>query len=205
MKGDKLQMTLKLALLNLMPNKVETEIQFLKQLDHSPLKLEVKLVRLKSHRYKGISSTYLDSHYSYFHEVKEVGIDGLIITGAPLEKLAFEEVDYWNELQEIMDYAVVNISSTLYICWGAVAGLYHHYGIPKRLMDHKIFGVFHHRIKEQLNLFQGIYDGFTAPHSRYFSVDEKEILKRNELEIIAGSDEVGVLVVASKEGKQVLF
>ncbi|MBC3796275.1 homoserine O-acetyltransferase MetA [Acetobacterium tundrae] len=195
---------LKIAILNLMPTKISTETQLLRLLGNTPLQIEVTLLQTKTHESTHTSSEHLGSFYSYFEDVKDQHFDGLIITGAPIETLAFEDVDYWDELTEIMDWSKTNVFSTLHICWGAQAGLYHHYGIPKHLLPHKVFGVFeHHLEKEFVKLFRGFDDTFFAPHSRHTGIDREPIDAHPDLEVMASSDEVGVYIVIAHEGRQI--
>ena len=197
---------LKILLLNLMPTKIDTETQISRLLGNTPLQIELELIHIKSHTAKNTSSEHLLAFYKTFEDVKNEKFDGFIITGAPVEKMEFEEVDYWEELKEIMEWSKTNVHSTFHICWGAQAGLYYHYGIPKYQMDGKLFGVFVHEIKrEKSMLFRGADDVFFAPHSRYTTVSEEDILKVNKLEILASSKEAGVYAVSSLDGKQIFI
>ncbi len=195
--------TLTVVVVNLMPNKIETEKQLLKVLGRSPLTIRVKFLYLQTHQSKGTSLDYLKNNYETFDEIKKKPIDGMIITGAPLEHVEFKKVDYWQELEEIMDYASLHVRSTLFICWAAMAGLKHYYKIPKSLVEDKVFGVFPHSFINNCKLFTQWNDDFMVPHSRYFELNKKEIEKINNLEILAESTEGGVCVVGSKDGKQV--
>ena len=197
---------LKILLLNLMPTKVDTETQISRLLGNTPLQIELELIHIKSHTSKNTSSEHLLAFYKSFDEVKNDNFDGFIITGAPIEKLEFEEVDYWEELTEIMEWSKTNVHSTFHICWGAQAGLYYHYGIPKFEMEEKLFGVFPHTIERKNSmLLRGADDIFFAPHSRHTTVREEDIRKINDLEILAISEEAGVYAVTSLDGKQIFI
>jgi homoserine O-succinyltransferase len=195
---------LKIALLNLMPTKQVTEVQILRLLGNSSLQVEITLLHPKTHISKNTSAEHLLSFYKSFDDVKEENFDGLIITGAPIEHLQFEEVTYWDELKEIMEWSKDNVTSTLHICWGAQAGLYYHYGIPKYDLDKKMFGVFEHTVeKKNVMLLRGFDDVFYVPHSRHTTVRAEDIEKVSQLDILSVSEEAGVYIVASKDGKQV--
>lgn len=197
---------LKIVLLNLMPTKIDTEIQISRVLGNTPLQVELELIYIKSHNSKNTANEHLLAFYKSFDEVKEKKFDGLIITGAPVEKMEFEEVDYWDELKDIMEWSKTNVHSTFHICWGAQAGLYYHYGIQKHEMEQKLFGVFPHAIRrENSTLLRGMDDVFFAPHSRYTTVDEEDIRKVKDLEILSTSDEAGVYAVSSVDGKQIFI
>ncbi len=195
--------TLKIIILNLMPKKIETETQIMRLLSNTPLQVDVELMHVKSHRAKNTSENHLSSFYRTFDEVKNNHYDGLIITGAPVEHLEFEDVDYWQELCEIMEWSKTNVFSTMHICWGACAGLYYHFGIPKYPLKDKMFGIFSHNI-ERVNsqLLKGFDEGFLAPHSRHTEVKREDILKNPNLEILASSDIAGVHIVANRNGRQ---
>ncbi|MEE7582341.1 MAG: homoserine O-succinyltransferase [Oscillospiraceae bacterium] len=194
---------LKIIILNLMPKKIETETQFMRLLSNTPLQVDVELLHVKSHRAKHTSENHLSSFYRTFDEIKNNFYDGLIITGAPVEHLEFEQVDYWQELCKIMEWSKSNVFSTMHICWGACAGLYYHFGIPKYPLEKKMFGIFPHNI-ERVNsqLLKGFDEGFLAPHSRHTEVRREDILKNPNLEISASSDIAGVHIVANKNGRQ---
>ncbi|MBV4418230.1 homoserine O-succinyltransferase [Clostridium tyrobutyricum] len=195
---------LKIAILNLMPLKITTEVQLLRLISNNALQIEVELLHPKTHVSKNISQEYLMTFYKVFDEIKDQKFDGLIITGAPVETLKFEQVEYWEELEEIMDWSVHNVYSTLHICWGAQAGLYHHYNIPKYNLDEKMFGVFKHRItNKNLKLLRGFDYEFFAPHSRNTEVRREDIEKVRDLTIISESDEAGVYIVYAKQGRQI--
>jgi homoserine O-succinyltransferase len=195
--------SLKVAMLNLMPTKITTETQFLRLLGNSPLQVEVTLLHMASHHSKNVSAEHLINHYKSFRQVGRSKFDGLIITGAPVEELPFEEVDYWPELVDVMDWAETNVFTTLFICWGAQAGLYHHYGIPKYPLPEKLFGVFPHRILEPRHeLLRGFDDVFLAPHSRYTEIRRADIERVPELVILAESGAAGIHIVASRDGQK---
>mgnify|MGYP000042834352 FL=1 len=197
---------LKILILNLMPNKVETETQLLRLLGNSPLQTEITLLKTATYQSKNTSEDHLESFYKTFDEVKSHTFDGLIITGAPVETLEFEEVDYWEELSEIMEYSKTNVTSTLHICWGSQAGLYYHYGIKKYPTDKKVFGVFEHELFNKTNqLLRGFDDEVLIPHSRYTSVSKKDIDSIPNIDLLLYSDEAGVCLVASRDGKQVFI
>ena len=194
---------LNIIILNLMPKKIETETQFMRLLSNTPLQVDVELLHVKSHRAKHTSENHLSSFYRTFDEIKDSFYDGLIITGAPVEHLEFEQVDYWQELCKIMEWSKSNVFSTMHICWGACAGLYYHFGIHKYPLEKKMFGIFPHNI-ERVNsqLLKGFDEGFLAPHSRHTEVRREDILKNPNLEISASSDIAGVHIVANKNGRQ---
>ncbi|MDD4688293.1 MAG: homoserine O-succinyltransferase [Eubacteriales bacterium] len=195
---------LKIAILNLMPTKIVTETQLLRLIGNTPLQVDVDLIKLSSHTSKNTSQEHLLSFYKQFDEVKDTKYDGMIITGAPVEKMEFEEVDYWEELCQIMDWTTTHVTSTFHICWGAQAGLYHHYGIQKKPLDKKLTGIFRHKVHNKKKmLLRGFDDEFHAPHSRWTTVDEDDIKKCKELEIVATSKEAGIYIVTSKKGKRI--
>ncbi|MBC8060436.1 MAG: homoserine O-succinyltransferase [Clostridiaceae bacterium] len=195
---------LKIAIVNLMPTKIETETQLLRLIGNTPLQVDVDFINTQSHKAKNISEEHLVNFYKSFEEIKHHKYDGMIITGAPVENFEFEAVDYWDELREIMEYSKTNVTSTLHICWGAQAGLYYHYGIPKYALEEKVFGVFaHNTLNKKSQLMRGFDDEFFAPHSRYTEVRRKDIEERQELEILAESDDSGVYIITSEDGKQV--
>jgi homoserine O-succinyltransferase len=191
---------LKLAILNLMPTKVATETQLLRLLGNSALQVEITLLNTLTHDTKNTPQEHLLAHYSNPKDVRGLKFDGLIITGAPVEHLPFEAVDYWQELQAIIDWSEKNVFSTFYICWGAQAGLYHRYGVPKYELPEKMFGVFQHRVlMEHEKLLRGFDDLFFAPHSRHTEIRRADIEAVPELDILCESDEAGVYIVASKD------
>ncbi len=195
---------LKIVILNLMPTKEETETQLLRLLSNTPLQVDVVLLQMASHKSKNTSSAYLNTFYKTFSQIKNEKFDGMIITGAPVERLDFEKVDYWPELCEIMSWSRRNVYSTMHICWGAQAGLYYHYGVPKYLLSQKIAGIFRHRVLKPLHpLVRGFDDDFWAPHSRYTEIRRDDIEKHPELEILTESNAAGVHIVATKNGRQI--
>ena len=197
---------LRILLLNLMPKKIETETQLSRLLGNSPLQVELELIHTKSHKSKNTPAEHLLAFYKTFDDVKNRTFDGLIITGAPVENMPFEEVEYWDELCEIMEWSKTHVHSTFHICWGAQAGLYYHFGIDKKPLPKKMFGVFKHR-KDYKNsiLFRGFDDEFMVPHSRHTTVDIEDIKKVPEIKILASSDEAGVYAMATAEGKQIFI
>jgi homoserine O-succinyltransferase len=197
---------LQILLLNLMPVKTTTETQILRLLSNTPLQVNITLIYTMMHLSKNTPKEHLDAFYKTFDDISIHKYDGLIITGAPIEHLEFEEVDYWEEMVRIMDWADSHVTSTMYICWASQAGLYHHYGIPKYKVNDKIFGVFNHRVYNKKNLLlRGFDDEFLAPHSRYTEVRKKDIEKIKSLDILADSDEAGIYLVASKDLKRVFI
>lgn len=195
---------LKIAIFNLMPTKITTETQIMRALSNSPLQVEIVLLHTASHKSKNTPIEHLESFYKTFDDVKGEKFDGLIITGAPVELMEFEEVDYWDEMKAVMDWSKTHVTSTLHICWAAQAGLYYHYGVPKYTLDKKMFGVFKHKVNRKKNkLVRGFDDVFFAPHSRHTEVRAEDIKKIGDLEIVASSKEAGVYMVASKNGKNV--
>ena len=194
---------LRLLILNLMPTKIVTETQLLRKLSNSPLQVEVELLHTSSHISQNTDADHLSSFYTTFSEVKHTKYDGMIITGAPVENLDFSDVDYWDELCEIMEWTKTHVHSTLHICWGAQAGLYYHYGIPKFSLDRKLFGVFPHTaLKKQSPLFRGFDDVFYVPHSRYTENHIEDFLARPELELLAVSEQAGVFAVKSRDNRR---
>ena len=197
---------LRILLLNLMPTKVDTETQFSRLLSNSPLQVELTLLHTKTHRAKNTSQEHLLAFYETFDDVRDQKFDGMIITGAPVEKLDYEEVEYWEELCDIMDWTRHSVHSTMHICWGAQAALYHHYGIPKYPLDEKLFGVFPHTVEyKNCTLLRGFDDTFMAPHSRHTTVRREDIEKIPTLKILASSPEAGVYAVKSEEGRQIFI
>jgi homoserine O-succinyltransferase len=195
---------LRIAILNLMPTKETTETQLLRLIGNTPLQLEAVLLHPKTHQSKNTSSEHLESFYKTFDDIKDQKYDGFIITGAPVEHLAFEEVTYWDELKEIMDWTVSNVTSTFHICWGAQAGLYHHFGVPKYPLDEKMFGVYPHGIsKPNMPLLRGFDEMFYVPQSRHTEVLREDIEKVEGLDILSESEEAGVYIAASSDGKQI--
>lgn len=193
-----------IAIVNLMPLKEDTELQILRSLSNSPLQVNVTFVALASHESTHTSMSHLNQFYVSFDEIKDDNFDGLIITGAPVEQMEFEEVDYWDEISTIMEWSKTHATSTLHLCWGAQAGLYYHYGIPKVYLDKKMFGVYpHHVMNRKIPLVRGFDDVFYAPHSRHTETRKEDILKNENLTILAESDEAGVFLVIDRDGKQI--
>lgn len=194
---------LKIAILNLMPIKQETEVQLLRMLSNTPLQMEVTFLHPISHTSKNTPPEHLQQFYKTFPEIKSGKFDGMIITGAPVELLEFEEVGYWDELSEIMEWTKTNVTSTFHICWGAQAALYYHYGVQKHPLDEKLFGVFPHKQLKYEKILQGLDDIVWIPHSRHSEVRKQEIEKIQELDILLHSEESGVALIISKDGRQV--
>jgi len=194
---------LKILILNLMPTKVETEIQLLRLIGNTPLQIEVELLQTRTHTAKNVSAEYLLRFYKTFEEVQCHRYDGLIVTGAPVEQMPFEEVDYWPELCRILEWSVCNVWSTLHICWGAQAGLYYHFGIEKFALPEKLSGIYNHRLLQPNHpLVRGFDDVFGAPHSRYTGIKREDVEQTPELEILSVSDEAGVYIVSNRNGRQ---
>ena len=197
---------LRLLILNLMPTKIVTETQLLRKLSNTPLQIEVEFLQTISYEAKNIDPKHLSSFYTAFDDVRDRHFDGMIITGAPVENLEFEEVEYWRELCQIMEWSSRNVHSTFHICWGAQAGLYYHYGVKKHSLGEKLSGVFRHKVlKPQSPFFRGFDDTFFMPHSRYTCVLEDEIKKVPELEILSVSDDAGVFAVKSTDNRRVFI
>ena len=194
---------LRVAILNLMPKKIETETQILRLLSNTPLQVDIELVQTATHRSKITSIEHLTKFYKTFDEIKDERFDALIITGAPVEQYKFEDVDYWQELCEIMKWSTTNVFCTMHICWGAYAGLYYHYGIPKHDLESKMFGVFPHRIEVQDHpLLKGFDEIFYVPHSRHTEVRRLDVERISMLKILTSSDMSGVHIIAEKHGRQ---
>ena len=197
---------LQILLLNLMPTKVDTETQLARVLGNTPLQIELELIAPTGHVSKNTSQEHMLAFYKTFDEVKDRTFDGLIITGAPVEQMPFEEVDYWPELCRIMEWSKTNVHSTLHICWGAQAGLYYHYGIPKRPLPRKLFGVFRHTVEEpNFMLFRGFDDQFWVPHSRNTTVDRSDVEAVPALKILASSPEAGIYAIKTDKGRQIFI
>ena len=197
---------LKVALLNLMPVKIVTETDFVRLLSNSPLQVEVDFLKMKTHNSKNTSTEHLSAFYKNFEEVRNQNYDGMIITGAPVELLPFEDVTYWAELQEIFNWAAKHVTSTLYICWAAQAGLYHFHGIPKYNLDKKMFGIFKHTLNDSnLSLFRGFDDEFYVPHSRHTEIRREDIIKVPKLNILSESEDSGVYIVMSRGGREIFI
>lgn len=197
---------LKIAILNLMPTKIETETQLSRLLGNTPLQVEVEFVHTATHKSKNVAEEHLFTFYKTFDEIKEKKYDGMIITGAPVEQLEFEDVEYWDELCTIMEWTKTNVHSTFHICWGAQAALYYHFGINKVPLENKLFGVYPHTLDYKRSiLFRGFDDVFMVPHSRHTTVKREDIEKVDELRILASSNEAGVYAVSTKKGKQIFI
>jgi len=195
---------LQVAILNLMPTKIATETQLLRLLGNTPLQVEATLVRTNSHQSKNTPEEHLLAFYRTFDQIRAQKFDALIITGAPVEQMPFEQVDYWSELTEIIDWGLENVFALFHICWGAQAALYHQFGIPKYPLPAKQFGVFPHRVLEKnINLLRGFDDIFYAPHSRHTEIRRADIEKVPELKILAESDEAGIYITATRDGRQI--
>ena len=197
---------LQILLLNLMPTKIDTETQLSRLLGNTPLQVELTLLHTKTHESKNTSKEHLLAFYKVFDEIKHRNFDGMVITGAPVENLAFEEVEYWEELCEIMEWSKTHVCSTFHICWGAQAGLYYHYGINKQQLPAKMFGIFDHTVREKTSmLFRGFDDHFLVPHSRHTTVAEEDILAEPALKILAVSEKAGVYAVKSRNNRQIFI
>ena len=195
---------LTVGLLNLMPLKEDTELQILRSLSNTPLQVDVIFVTVSSHESKNTSTSHINKFYVSFKDIKERRFDGFIITGAPVEQMPFEDVDYWEELKEIMEWTKTHVTSTVHLCWGAQAGLYYHYGIDKVQLDAKVFGVFEHRVMNRKTpLVRGFDDVFLAPHSRHTTVPTEWIKAEERLTVLAESDEAGVFLAMAGEGKEI--
>ncbi len=197
---------LQIAIVNLMPTKVDTETQLLRLLGNTPLQVEAELITMASHESRNTSREHMQSFYRTFPEIRDRNFDGMIITGAPVEQMSFEEVEYWQELCEIMEWSKKHVHSTFHICWGAQAGLYYHFGIPKRPLEKKLFGVFPHRAERaHYILLRGFDDTFMVPHSRHTTIDRADVEKCPELKILASSEEAGIYAISTENGKQVFI
>ncbi|BAQ11938.1 homoserine o-succinyltransferase [Bacillus sp. OxB-1] len=197
---------LNIVILNLMPEKEKTEVQLLRLLGNTPLQVNITFMTMATHESKNTSKFHLDAFYQTFDEVKNRRFDGMIITGAPIEHLEFEDVNYWEELKTIMDWSKNNVTSVLHICWGAQAALYHHYGIDKRKLPHKCSGVYNHTLTDPtINLARGFNDEFKAPHSRYTEVALEDIEKDPRLILLAKSDDAGAFIIISKDEKHIMI
>lgn len=195
---------LKIVIVNLMPTKITTETQLLRLLSNSPLQTEIEFLQMDSHKSKNTSQEHLKTFYKTFDQIKDSRFDGMIITGAPVENLEFEDVDYWDELVRIMDWSVTHVTSTLHICWAAQAGLYYHYGVPKYPLNEKCSGIFKHKVnRKTAKLVRGFDNEFYAPHSRNTEVRAEDIKKVKGLEILADSKEAGVYIVFTKGGRKI--
>jgi len=194
---------LRIAILNLMPTKINTETQLLRLLGNTPLQIEISLLNMGTHTPRNTSAEHLESFYATFDDVGGQKFDGLVVTGAPVERLPFEDVDYWPELREVMDWSTHNVFSTLHVCWGAQAALYYHYGVKKYPLDEKMFGVFAHRVIDpQVQIMRGFDETFLAPHSRHTEVRAEDITSTAGLVLLAESDVAGVYLAASDDGRR---
>lgn len=195
---------LNILILNLMPEKEKTELQLLRLLGNTPLQVNVSFLHTATHKSKNVSKSHLDTFYYTFEEVKDSRYDGMIITGAPIEHLPFEDVNYWEELVTIMDWSKKYVTSVFHICWGAQAGLYHHYGIDKYMLPQKCSGIYTHTVRDKtVQLVRGFEDGFRAPHSRYTEVKLEEVENHPDLTVLAVSEEVGLFLFKSKDNKHI--
>lgn len=197
---------LKLVILNLMPKKIETETQILRLISKSPLQVSIDLMKVGSHKSKNTSEEHLVKFYDDFETLKVNNYDGLIITGAPVEQMAFEDVDYWKELCEIMEWSKTHVYSTIHICWGAQAGLYYHYGIHKHLLDHKMFGIFPQVLCDEYDFLTNGFDEIHyTPHSRHTAIDEESLKKEKRLSVLSKSEVTGTNIVVSKDYRQIFI
>ena len=194
---------LRIVILNLMPLKITTETDLIRLLSNTPLQVEIQFMKIKSHTSKNTPIEHMKAFYTDFEKLREEKFDGMIITGAPVEQMDFEEVTYWDEIQEIFSWARTHVTSTLYICWAAQAGLYYHYGVPKHPLEKKMFGIFEHRSLRPFHpIFRGFDDVFYVPHSRHTEVRKEDILKVPELSLLSESDEAGVYLVMARGGRE---
>jgi len=197
---------LKIVILNLMPLKIATETDLLRLLSNTPLQIEIDFLQIEGHTAKNTPQDHLDAFYQTFSQIKEKKFDGMIITGAPVEHLPFEEVDYWDEICSIFDWAHKHVTSTMFICWASQAGLYHHYGIPKYPLDNKMFGVFdHHVTDKKLPLFRGFDDLYKAPHSRHTEIKASDFQNVPEVEVLSVSETAGVYLAIAEKGRQIFI
>ena len=195
---------IQILILNLMPLKEETELQLLRSLSNTPLQVDVSFMTMSSHESKNTSTSHLNKFYLHFEDLKNNKFDGMIITGAPVELIEFEEVDYWEELTEIMDWTEKHVTSTIYLCWAAQAGLYYHYGLKKKVLSEKMFGLFWHKVmNRKIPLVRGFDDAFLAPHSRHTEVPLEDIKACKDITILAESEEAGFFLGMAKEGRQI--
>lgn len=195
---------IEIGIVNLMPLKEDTELQLLRSMSNTPIQVNVTFITVSSHESKNTSKSHLNKFYISFSEAKKQKFDGLIITGAPVEMMEYEEVDYWQEFCEICEWSKTNVTSTLHLCWGAQAGLYYHYGLKKHILDHKVFGIFEHKVlNRKVPLVRGFDDIFMAPHSRHTEVYKEDIEKVKDLTILAESEEVGVFLAIADEGRKI--
>ena len=195
-----------ILILNLMPLKEETELQLLRSLSNTPIQVDVTFMTVESHDSKNTSKSHLNKFYQTFPELEDQKYDGMIITGAPVEQMEFEEVDYWSELVKIMDWTKTHVTSTLYLCWAAQAGLYHHYGLKKRMLPKKMFGLFWHKVlNRKIPLVRGFDDVFLAPHSRHTEVPIEDIHACKELTVLAESEEAGLFLAMADGGRKIFI
>ena len=194
---------LNILILNLMPTKIVIETQLLRLLSNAPLQVEIQLMQMATHVSKNTPAAHLLDFYKTFDDIKNKSFDGMIITGAPVERIAYEEVDYWQELCEIMEWSKEHVFSTLHICWGAQAGLYYHYGVPKYDLEKKLSGIYEHRVENVLHpLMRGFNDKFNAPHSRYTEVKASDVASHSSLDILSTSDKAGLYIAGRRDGRQ---
>ncbi|MBQ2864974.1 MAG: homoserine O-succinyltransferase [Clostridia bacterium] len=197
---------LRIGLLNLMPTKIATETQLARLLSNTPLQVELELIAVENHVPKNTSAEHMISFYKHFRDIRDQNFDGFIITGAPVELMPFEEVEYWQELCEIMEWTKTHVHSTFHICWGAQAALYYHYGINKTVLPEKMFGIFPHTVELKNNmLFRGFDDTFMVPHSRHTAISREDIEKVSEIQIVASSSEAGVYAMCTENGRQIFI
>ena len=197
---------LKIVLLNLMPTKIDTETQFSRLLGNTPLQIELELIHTKTHKSKNTSEEHMLAFYKTFDDIKDQNFDGMVITGAPVEQMEFEEVSYWDELCEIMEWSKTHVQSTFHICWGAQAGLYYHFGIKKYPLSEKLFGVFPHIVERKSSiLFRGFDDVFMVPHSRHTTIKREDIEAESRLKLLSSSEKAGVYAVATEGGRQIFI
>lgn len=195
---------IRIGILNLMPLKEETELQLLRSLANTPLQVDVTFLTVSSHESKNTSMSHLNHFYQTMDEIWDENLDGLIITGAPVETMEYEEVDYWKEVRDIMEWSKTHVTSTLHLCWGAQAALYYHYGIPKYMLDEKMFGIFEHQVKNRkVPLVRGFDDRFMAPHSRHSGIRKEDIEKVKDITILAESEKAGVFLAIANEGRKI--
>jgi len=195
---------LKIVIVNLMPTKITTEIQLARVLANSPIQVELTLVRMDTHDAKNVPEDHLDAFYTTLDEIEHEKFDGMILTGAPVEQMPFEQVDYWKELCSLFEFAKAHVYSSMFICWGAQAALYYYHGIDKYLLDKKLFGVFEHRVLRTHNpLVRGFDEIFYAPHSRYTAIHKEDIIKHKELRVLAESDKAGPHIISTENGRQI--
>lgn len=195
---------IEIAIMNLMPLKEDTELHLLRSLSNTPLQVNVTFLHTESHESKNTSASHLNQFYKTPAQIKDKKLDGLIITGAPVENMEFEDVNYWQEIADLMEWSKTHVTSTLHICWGAQAGLYYHYGVKKHMLDAKISGIYAHKVmNRKLEILRGFDDVFYAPHSRYTGIDEEKVRNDDRLMVLAESDEAGMYLVKSVDNKQI--